>query len=140
MNKTTYALGFIFNASFTQVLLIQKNRPAWQKGKYNGVGGHVEKNESYMEAIKREVLEETSLISNNWTYTCSLDGNDWHTRIFATQYNRKLDDAKTQTDEKVRWFHVNKLPENIISNLPWLIPLCIDKIKNKEIKNCRVSY
>jgi len=34
-----YVLGFCFGPSLTTVVLIKKNRPAWQAGRLNGVGG-----------------------------------------------------------------------------------------------------
>ncbi len=36
-----YVVGFCFNGDMSKVVLIQKNRPAWQVGKLNGVGGMV---------------------------------------------------------------------------------------------------
>jgi hypothetical protein len=32
-----YVLGFMFNRLLGHVILIEKNRPEWQKGHYNGV-------------------------------------------------------------------------------------------------------
>jgi 8-oxo-dGTP diphosphatase len=40
MNK--YVVGFLFNSDTNKVCLIKKNRPQWQKGRLNGVGGHIE--------------------------------------------------------------------------------------------------
>lgn len=37
-----YVLGFAFNRERTKIVLILKNRPDWQKGKYNGIGGKIE--------------------------------------------------------------------------------------------------
>ena len=34
----SYVLGFYFDAAFKQVVLMKKNRPAWQAGLHNGVG------------------------------------------------------------------------------------------------------
>lgn len=36
-----YVCGFMFNEDYSEVLLINKNKPEWQKGKKNG--GLVEK-------------------------------------------------------------------------------------------------
>lgn len=40
-------LGFVFNKEHTKIALIKKNRPEWQKDKYNGIGGHIEKKETF---------------------------------------------------------------------------------------------
>jgi hypothetical protein len=37
-----YVCGFMFANDFTEVALIRKNKPEWQRGKLNGIGGKVE--------------------------------------------------------------------------------------------------
>jgi len=56
-----YVLVFVFDGSLEKVLLVQKNRPEWQRGHLNGVGGHVEEGESFRDAAYRELEEETGL-------------------------------------------------------------------------------
>ncbi len=41
-----YVLGFAFDEDYEWVALIKKNRPQWQAGKLNGVGGKIEPNET----------------------------------------------------------------------------------------------
>ncbi len=53
-----YVVGFLQDAG-RQVLLLRKNRPAWQAGHLNGVGGKVEPGERPHEAMAREFHEET---------------------------------------------------------------------------------
>ena len=48
-----YVLGFAFNKNFREVLLILKNKPQWQKGLYNGIGGKIEEGELPIEAMVR---------------------------------------------------------------------------------------
>lgn len=52
-------VGFVFRGK--EVVLILKNRPDWQAGRLNGVGGRVEAGESPKEAMVREFKEETGL-------------------------------------------------------------------------------
>ena len=54
-----YVLGFVFNYSKNQVLLIEKQRPAWQMGRWNGIGGEIEEGETPYQAMVRESVEET---------------------------------------------------------------------------------
>ena len=64
-NKTTtqtkvdqeYVLAFIFDENLEKVLLIQKQRPKWQAGLDNGIGGKIEEKETAINAIKREIFE-----------------------------------------------------------------------------------
>ena len=37
-----YVVGFMIQPHTQRVLFIEKNRPDFQKGKYNGVGGKIE--------------------------------------------------------------------------------------------------
>ena len=64
---TDYVVGFAFNSTqnFNSVVLINKNRPDWQAGKYNGIGGHIEPGETTYEAITREFDEEAGVWTNN---------------------------------------------------------------------------
>ena len=142
MKLTEYSLAFIFTSLFNEVLLITKNMPLWQKGKLNGLGGHIEKNESPIAAVEREVFEETNLQihTNEWMKVGMLSGIDWKVHVFATIYTGKQSDAQTMTDEKIDWYKINNLPKNIISNLSWLIPLSIDILKYKEIKKISIYY
>ena len=58
--KERYVLGFAFNLLGTRVVLIEKNRPAFQKGYLNGIGG-ITKYEALQDAMVREFKEETGL-------------------------------------------------------------------------------
>ena len=50
MDKQKYVLGFIFNKDKTKIALIRKDRPEWQKGLLNAVGGKVEADETSVAA------------------------------------------------------------------------------------------
>lgn len=124
--KTRYVLGFIFNSDYSEVLLIQKNRPDWQKGKLNGIGGHLEEGENARSAVSREVHEESSLLilSDNWSYVIDAEWENGEMSVFTVRYEKDMKDAKSMTDEVVGWFDLFQLPENVIPNLQWMIPLC----------------
>ena len=59
MDKTV--LAYIFKDD--QVLFLYRNKKEKDinKGKYVGIGGHLEKNETPVDALKREIKEETNL-------------------------------------------------------------------------------
>jgi 8-oxo-dGTP diphosphatase len=122
---TEYVAGFLFSPDEKEVLLIHKKRPVWQAGKLNGIGGHIELGETPLEAMRREFLEETGLDIPAWVHCVDLYGNDWLVHFFYTC--GYLYYAKSMTDEEVFPFPVENLPENIIPNLKYLIPLCLDK-------------
>ncbi len=126
-----YVLGFMFSLDCTEVLLIKKIKPEWQIDKINGVGGKVEKNEFFVDAMVREFIEETGIgtIDQDWKYIGDMKGQaGWMVTIFAAVGD--ISTAKTTTQEEVQICKVNVLPSNCISNLSWLIPLCLDSMNN----------
>src|SRR5262245_46641476 len=72
-----YAVGFVFvEFDGPWVLLLRKTRPAWQAGKLNGPGGHIEDGESDIDAMRREFLEEVGYKITDWTSFAVLAGCD----------------------------------------------------------------
>lgn len=125
--KTKYVVGFAFNEPGNNVLLILKERPTWQKGKYNGIGGHVEEGENYNNAMVREFKEECGIETNesDWVYYMKLSGDDWEVVFFYTTL-KNGDDPQSTTDETVSWVSVYNLKIGYcISNLHWLIPMAL---------------
>ena len=61
-----YVAGFLFSPSMNSVVLIQKNKPEWQAGKLNGVGGKVEAGETPEQAMTREFEEEAGAHVEGW--------------------------------------------------------------------------
>lgn len=78
-----YVLGFCIDANL-DVLLIRKDRPEWQRGRLNGLGGHVEEGEAPSQAMQREFREETDdffrrhdLPEPEWCCFARLLGSDY---------------------------------------------------------------
>lgn len=139
-----YTVGFIFTPSFDHVLLMHKNRPAWQVGKLNGIGGKFEQGETPDTCVAREVAEESGLAipASNWKYIAREIFEENTVHFLATVYSGQMDDAKTLTDEPVEWIAMEKLPPEVIQNLPYLLLLSKDMLQRKHIKeviiDCRV--
>lgn len=137
-----YTLGFIFTSDFSSVLLIHKMSPPWQIGKVNGIGGKTEEGESSRACIKREVREETALNipKNSFELVGKIQESGGQVDVFATVYKGEKKDAKSNDKERVEWYKVNDLPQNVISNLRWLIPLSIDKLNTGTPKRFVADY
>lgn len=138
-----YTLGFIFTPSLDRVLLVHKISPEWQAGKINGIGGKIEEGEDPLTCIVRETQEEAALITNpsKWVYLGEMGSDTWRMHVFALIYDGNINDAKSADKEKVEWFDPNALPPDvIISNLHWLVPLTIDRIKHQEFESFSVKY
>ncbi len=73
---TEYVAGFMFRRSNSEVALVRKNKPDWQRGKLNGIGGKVEESDcGPHEAMAREFLEETGVATSPaaWSKVAVLD-------------------------------------------------------------------
>ena len=121
-----------FTEDLKKVLLIKKLRPDWQKNRYNAPGGHIEEKECALACVKREFKEECNYTSNSWKGIGTiLNRHKYRVDIFADILN--CDHCiKSLTDEKLKWFDVDKLPKNCISNLYWLIPYAINFYNPEE--------
>jgi len=121
-----YVAGFLFSDTGYQVALILKNRPDWQAGKFNAIGGRVEieNEETPDEAMRREFKEETGIDVTDWHEFASLqDERGWLVRFYWA--TGKPWECKRTTDEQPHVCFVSSLPENIIPNLRWLIPMAL---------------
>lgn len=126
MQQTKYCAGFAFGPDDT-VVLIQKTKPKWQAGKFNGIGGKIEPNESPAEAQVREFEEETGVKITNWKLFATVIYPEATVYFHKTTIDlRELNNLHSVTEELVKPFWIYSLPLNLISNLRWLIPLALD--------------
>ena len=124
-----YVVGFLFNQDKTEVVLIKKNRPDWQKGFLNGVGGKIEGDETPEMAMEREFEEEAGLKIKVWRDFCEIrDYNENYIVYFFYAVYEHLNDVVSRTDEKIIILNSDDLYKlKVIPNLRWLIPMCKDE-------------
>jgi 8-oxo-dGTP diphosphatase len=138
-----YVLGFMFNKNMDKVLLIHKNKPDWQKGSCNGIGGKIEKNELPINAMIREFKEETGIKTNTdiWSLFLIMAGSEWKVYTFCSVGNIKQ--AKSITSEKIEIFSLNDISTfkiKIISNLIWITHMAYNFLHKKGIEFSFVEY
>lgn len=135
----TYCLGFAFTDNDNFVVLIRKNKPAWQKGLLNGVGGKVEANELAHEAMVREFREETGITHNHWA-RFTIMNFDWKSvpdaqvHCFTTRLPKGHDNLTQMTEEQVGLYSridVRNHPK-VIPNLRWLIPMAFHALDHLD--------
>jgi 8-oxo-dGTP diphosphatase len=133
-----YVLGFCFNEDLTKVVLIQKNRPEWQAGRLNGIGGHIEDGETPRMAMYREYREEADWNSQlSWVPFGRLRGNDWEVYLFW-DVSDKMPAARKPTSEGVVGVHkisaVLGKPKGAVPlpNLRYLIPMALNHISRED--------
>jgi 8-oxo-dGTP diphosphatase len=137
MNR--YVLGFMFDEKFEKVLLVRKQKPAWQKGLLNGPGGKIENPETAIGAMVREFKEETGIDHPTWKHYCSLsgltpDGARFEVLVFATIGEpEKWSVTPANMVESVEVHNsasFTPVSEGAIENLCWLIALAIDNLRD----------
>lgn len=126
-----FVLGFAFNHDKTKLLLIKKNRPQWQAGLYNGIGGKIESfDQSPVAAMVREFKEECGLDTTcqQWIEYTIVDNCFFHMTCFTTVLD-DFEHYQSITDEIVYSVGLSDLIKNnfnnCISNLPHLIDQAI---------------
>lgn len=135
-----FVVGFAFLRQQSRVVLIRKNRPAWQADKLNGVGGHVEDAEPRENAMEREFREETGVTipSGRWRFFGEMHGQGWLCYCAAVDLTvEEYALVGTMTDERIETHDALALPEEVLPNLRWLIPMALSPEHNTY---ARVAY
>lgn len=128
------------------VVLIKKIKPEWQAGKYNFVGGKLEPNEKPVDAMVREFVEETGVmtVASDWEYVGKMQRpGDFICYIFSAE-NEAFQNCYTTTEEEIviknkedfltdtRWH-----PERYMSNLSWVF--LFTKSNDFHKYNCKIE-
>lgn len=125
-----YTIGLLTDNK--RIVLVRKNRPDWQKGKLNFVGGHVEQGESSYEAQVREFEEEAGLYVRNWCHYATIDCPGARIDVFVAYINSAiLGSVKSVTDEEIVILPIDSIAnrKDLLPNLQWLIPLGLQSWK-----------
>lgn len=116
------------------VVLIEKEKPEWQRGKYNAIGGKIEEKETPLQAMVREFQEEAFILTkpDHWNPLCLIGDSNYEVYFFYCLFEDWRDYISKTTEEV---FHIpvmdlHTVNHLLIQNLNWLIPLCIDKEQN----------
>jgi 8-oxo-dGTP diphosphatase len=131
---TEYCCGFMIRPAAREVLLIQKQRPAFQKGLWNGIGGKLEHGETPLQAMTREFHEEAGVVTHpeDWEHTISLTGDSDEVQAhggsaFAVYYFRAFvehwPNYISMTDELVLPMAIDVDLWPRLENLKWILPL-----------------
>lgn len=125
--ENAYVAGFVLDTR-GRVLLIRKQRPAWQAGRLNAIGGKIEAGETPLQAMRRECREEADLAIDDWDHLATLDfpqGGVWFFR--ARVPDTLMDAARALTDEPLEAHDTRDVAHrrDVIPNLAWLLPLAV---------------
>lgn len=126
INTKKYTIGALFTPDFRRVLLILKTKPKWQAGKFNLPGGSIEEGEDCFQCVAREFKEETNIDipDKDWDYIGRIENqSNYYVDFLTSIYHEDIHGVtKKLTEEQPVWANTDALPDNVISNLHWLIP------------------
>lgn len=124
-----YVLGFAFDLELDYVCLIEKQKPDWQKGKLNGIGGKVEVGESSRNAMVREFREETGVDTNgdDWDFFAKLTGDNYEMHCFRIRTN-DVHRVATMEIEQVDNYRTDLVLQSgkTVHSMHVLLPLAMD--------------
>ena len=133
-----YVCGFLFDDYTYNVVLILKSKPAAIAGMWNGIGGKVEDNETFHQAMVREAKEEANIPETIfWNDFISVKWDGFGTvHFFYAFANFSQLEIKTMEAEPIQIFPSSDLPDNSVENLKWLIPMALWDATAKT-KSCK---
>ena len=124
-----YVLGFIFNREENKVLLVQKKRPEWQAGHWNGIGGKIEKDETPLLAMEREGHKETGHWGFGFQHAITFICPGGTVYVYRGNSDVSGIPYKQTEDELLQVWNLDSLPFTMMSNLKWIIPICLSSIQ-----------
>lgn len=142
-----YVTGLIFNKALDEVLLLKKIKgPEGVSGKWNGPGGKIENNETPLEAICREMIEETGVVipAKDWLmfhHFTRVDNNEvffFMSVLPDDQIYQQMEDEllelKSVDDIILSFLGDNSLNNVHVYNLAYLIPMALSYYKFPQFR------
>ncbi len=127
---------YLFLIKNNKVLLLLRKNTGFKDGNYGLVSGHLESNETIMEAMIRETKEEAGIdidLDNlNLKHILNRQelGNERIDFFFsATDWSGKIVNNEPDKCDGLEWFDLNSLSNNIID----YVKQALKDIKNKKI-------
>jgi 8-oxo-dGTP diphosphatase len=121
-----------------KILLLRRFNTGYEDGNYSLIAGHVEADESFTQCAIREAKEEAGIIlkpenlkvAHVMHRNSGLEKNNERIDVFfrATEWEGSIENIEPHKCDDLSWFHVEKLPSNIV---PY-VKQAIQNISNQE--------
>jgi len=119
-----------------EVLLLKRSNTGWQDGNYGLPAGHLEKDETILSGILREVKEEIGLDlkEDDIRFVHVMHRVSSHMDVFfeATFNGDEPVNNEPEKCEHIRWFKTGELPENMVPSVRFAINNYINSVSFSE--------
>ena len=137
-------LSFVFNGN--DVLLMRRaTHKRVFPNKYNGLGGHIERDEDPLTSAKREILEESGLTVHDIRLRSvhNIDAGE-QTGIMLFVYTAQSDNRNfidASAEGSLHWIPTDKLHEyDLVEDLPLILPRLLNMEATTPPYSVHVSY
>lgn len=109
MDKTV--LVYIFKDDKVLLLYRNKKKNDLNEGKYVGIGGHIETNETKEEALLREAKEETNLTLLDYKYHAKIyfKDDDYEEIMYLFSSSNFIGELKECDEGELHWINVSEI-------------------------------
>lgn len=103
-------------------VLLGEKKSGFGKGKWLGIGGSVELNETVEKAMIRETIEEIGVTPKNYTYVATLnfyfpyedDAKNWNQQVCVYKANQWDGDIMESDEIAPKWFKISEIPFDLM--------------------------
>lgn len=110
----------LFLRQDNKILLLRRFNTGWMDGNYSVVAGHLDGNETVINAMRREAMEEAGITINEEDlkviHVMHRKSDDERIDFFleCSKWEGEIKNCEVDKCDDLTWFEINKLPENII--------------------------
>ena len=109
----------IINKNNNNILLLKRSKTSTYSGYWTFLSGGMNKDESPIEALKREIIEEIVVNPNKIVYKFFKTYNDTNSiyNVFIGEVNNEFKCILNDENEEYGWFSLDNLPTPLFPNL-----------------------
>ena len=122
MERHTIKIGvYLFLIKDNKILLCRRYNTGWEDGNYSLPSGHLDFDETIVDALLREAKEEVGIILQKedikLVHTMHRVSGPVDFYFLAKKWEGEPKNMEPEMCDDVKWFDINSLPENIISSV-----------------------